>query len=255
MDLITHKKTGTEQKLWIIGDSFTGMRHEHKSWQWQLYQSFIGNKIYVSSRGSRDLQSITDIFLRNLKYIKENDFVIIFLPTLSRIRLPLEEPISDAQLNFDDTDDNPHFEHFIGSMSYTPNDGGNSKHNNLEFPLNEVHESYWQESETDFLKTPNIIKFINSSDASIANTNEILNSLKTYVPFELYLVSWTNELDGSIIDTKDVITNNLEFWHTSHMEFLETNGERGILNDIHWSEKMDTAFAEYIIKKFPKYFN
>ena len=60
--------------LWVFGDSFTGMHHGvngTESWMWLVYKSFVGNKLHISSKGSRDVQTIIDIFLRNLKDIKK----------------------------------------------------------------------------------------------------------------------------------------------------------------------------------------
>ena len=63
---LKNKKGGDDSKLWIIGDSFTGMGAYHNSWQYLLYEKFKGKHIYISSRGSRDIQTIFDIFLQNL---------------------------------------------------------------------------------------------------------------------------------------------------------------------------------------------
>ncbi len=70
--MLEPKLEGTEQKLWIFGDSFSGQYFEKNSWQWILYQKFVGKKIYISSRGSRDTQTIIDIFLRNLHHQRIN---------------------------------------------------------------------------------------------------------------------------------------------------------------------------------------
>lgn len=37
-----YKTIGTEQKLWIIGDSFTDIPFEDESWQYQLYKNTKG---------------------------------------------------------------------------------------------------------------------------------------------------------------------------------------------------------------------
>ena len=52
-------------KLWIIGDSFTGSGDKtYLSWTELLIKKFKGDSYYVSSKSSRDFQTIFDIFLR-----------------------------------------------------------------------------------------------------------------------------------------------------------------------------------------------
>lgn len=257
MNEMIPKETGTEQKLWIIGDSFTGMRHLNESWAWKLYQSFVGKHVYVSSRGTRDYQTVIDIFLRKLKYIKKDDFVILFLPTLSRFRLPLDTPLLDEEWCSDSMNfgiKNKNLDYFIGGSLYASNDESIIQ-KKLEFPLNTISNKQWANDSTDKLLSPaDIIKSINVSNASIKNSNEILDSLKKSLPFQLYLVSWENELDEKIVDTKDIITNNIGFWETLDVEFVETNGKSGKKYDVHWSKKMDSHFADYIMKTYPHFF-
>ena len=50
------------RKIWIIGDSFTGSYPN--AWIFKVCEQFIGEDYYVSSKGSRDTQTIIDIFLR-----------------------------------------------------------------------------------------------------------------------------------------------------------------------------------------------
>ena len=61
-----------DRKLWVIGDSFAGMYPDN--WIEELVKHFNGNDWYVSSNGGRDVQTIIDIFLRNLKSIKKDDY-------------------------------------------------------------------------------------------------------------------------------------------------------------------------------------
>ena len=60
-----------EKKLWIIGDSFTGLYED--TWVKILCDNFKGN-YFVSSQSSRDFQSVLDCFLRKLKDIKPLTF-------------------------------------------------------------------------------------------------------------------------------------------------------------------------------------
>jgi hypothetical protein len=263
---LLNKSTGTDAKLWIIGDSFAGMSGFDKSWQYQLYSNFIGKHIYVSSRGSRDIQTIFDIFLRNLYRIKPNDFVILMFPTLSRFRLPLKTPYMDVEWSNTmelDKKDGTNTNSFIGNLAYRSIEdiapiGEEELHKQqfeLEFPLNTIEKSIFQPN--DPYKQPNfanITQMINCSNVIVNNWNSILKSIKSYVSFNITYYSWTNELDSSFINTKDIITKECGMWHTLHDEFIDTNGKAGVYLDGHWSENMNIKFAEHIIKNYPQYF-
>jgi hypothetical protein len=254
----------TDSKLWIIGDSFTGMRHENDSWPFILKESFIGRRTYVSSDGSRDIQTIIDIFLKNLHNIKQNDFVILMLPTTARFRLPLENPNVDTQ--FPDSEEGYYESLFIGNTRYDSieelikmkdysfYDFQIYEQCKLEFPLSELDIDVFRDIVNPKSFT-SIIKSINASKASIRNYNEILNSFKNYFPFKIELYSWIDELDETIVQTKKIITNKCGLWHTDWEDFIETNGESGKHGDSHWSKKMDKTFANMVIKENPKYFN
>ena len=103
------------RKLWIIGDSFTGTHP--KTWTFKICEQFIGEHYYVSSQGSRDIQTIFDIFLHKLHKIQPNDIVILFLPTLSRFRLPLETPYIDVEWS-DDLDNKNRYKYELNDWKY-----------------------------------------------------------------------------------------------------------------------------------------
>jgi hypothetical protein len=256
----------TNQKLWIFGDSFNEVRGEHP-WQKILYKNFLGKDVYASGKGSRDLQTVFDIFLQKLQFIKPEDFVIIFFPTLIRFRLPLENPYVDVAFSNDicgDLVDGTNKQSMIGNpvyvsiMSDMSGDTEMERIKNeikLEYPLNEIDPQQFAPMAAD--KKPNfanITEFINTSSASVNNWNIILKSIQSYVPFKLLYYSWTNELDSNIVDTKSVITNDLGMWHTLMDEYNETSGKSGEPCNVHWSDKMSYAFAMNIIKKYPEYF-
>jgi hypothetical protein len=237
-----------------------------KSWQYQLYSNFIGKHMYISSRGSRDIQTIFDIFLRNLHKIKPNDFVILIFPTLSRFRLPLKTPYIDVEWSDNmelDKKDGTNTNVFIGHSGYNvirdiPPIGEEELHKQqfeLEFPLNMIEGSVFQPNDPS--KEPNfanINQMINCSNGMVNNWNSILKSIQSYVPFNVTYYSWTNELDSSFVNTKDVITKECGMWHTLHDEFTDTNGQTGVYFDVHWSNKMNEAFFKNIIKSYPQYF-
>ena len=99
------------------------------------------------------------------------------------------------------------------------------------------------------------MQMINSSKVFTNNWNLILKSIQSYVPFKLLYYSWENELDSSIVNTRDVITDELGIWETLEDVWKNTNGERGDKADGHWSEDMNIKFAKHIIKSYPQYFD
>jgi len=243
-------------KLWIIGDSFTGFGNRpNKNWVQQVSDKFKGESFIVKSKPSRDFQTILDIFLRNLKNISKDDFVILVVPTLSRVRLPRYEKAWDIEytnlkIEFETIDtwegDNSHFDYFIGSKSYrkeTPF---------LDFRL---AEPFFELEDDEVDKMIQTTEIINDSDASKENYIEILKSLKEYLPFEIFIWSWNNEIESDIIINKNQIEKEIGFWHTIYDEWKETNGLVGTEGDHHFSKKMHNAFANYLINKFPQFFN
>lgn len=250
------KTIGTEQKLWIIGDSFADLPFGDECWGYILYKNFVGKYMHVSTKSSRDVQNIIDIFLRNLKNINNEDLVILFLPTLARHRLPLEFPTIDrCGTHLEDYTSKEHLDYFVGGTMYEASKQNDKNLIELEFPLNQIELSILA---TDKIRnqfnTGNIINLINSSNASINNTNEILKSLKSYLPFEFYIVSWTNELDDKVVDTKDIIKNKTGIWETLNDEYLKTDGVGGTMGDVHWTKNMHKLFANYVINKFTQFF-
>lgn len=231
-------------KLWIIGDSFTGGSVDKQSaWVEIAAKKFKGENYYVSSKGSRDVQTIIDIFLRNLQNIKEEDFVILVIPTLIRTRLPLQTPAYDVEIsNF--INKQKTFDYFIGTHSYSEK----MEHCRLEEPFTNI-------SESEVNKQCGVWSIVNSSTASKNNYLQILKSLKEYLPFEMFIWSWENELDSDLIVCKKQIESEIGYWHTLGDEWYETNGEVGQTGDHHFSPKMHKAFAEYLTLKFPQFFN
>jgi len=236
-------------KLWIIGDSFTGGSGMEKRSHWPeiLCDKFKGEKYYVSSKGSRDFQTILDIFLRNLKNIKNDDFVIIVAPTLSRIRVPLETPSLDVEYSneyFLEKEKQKCLDYFVGARSYRKD----SETTKLESPLTGIEEKIIHSNDE-------LGYIVNSSNASKENYIQIIKSFKQYFPFEIYIWSWKNEIVCDEVETKNKIKERIGFWHTLYDLWEETNGVEGVEGDTHWSLKMHKAFADYLIAKFPQFFN
>jgi len=253
------------RKLWIIGDSFTGT--SPNSWTFKICEQFIGEHYYVSSRGSRDIQTIFDIFLHKLCKIQPNDIVILFLPTLSRFRLPLETPYIDVEWT-DDLDNkitDINMNSMIGNMAYVsisndvPSIGEEELHKKqltLEWPLNHINPNMFEPTPPD--TEPNfasISQMINTSNAFVDNWNRILKSVQSYVPFKLLYYSWTDEYHSDCVVGKSEIISNLGFWESLDDAWKETSGKQGVKDDFHWSPKMHESFANYIIQTNSEYFN
>jgi hypothetical protein len=238
------------KKIWIIGDSFTGSYPN--AWIFKVCEQFIGEEYYVSSKGSRDTQTIIDIFLRKLSFINSNDFVILFLPTSERVRLPLLNPIMDVEHSnkcVKSIDKEKHLDYFVGSNSYIPTNASTK----LEPPLTELNKSLLDSQ--NYHLNLNLFKIVNTSKASINNFSEIIKSLQSYVPFKLLCYSWTDEYHSDCVIGKSEITSNLGFWETWNDVWQETHGEYGIEGDHHFSLKMHESFANYIIQTNSEYFN
>lgn len=247
-------------KIWIFGDSFTGSSTDRQSaWTEIVIKKFKGKNHHVSSKGSRDVQTIIDIFLRNLKDIKPEDLVILFLPTTARYRLPRIEPIVDVEKSNKLTTLKQKEEHleFFSHLKFS--DDGKSI---LEYPLGLIDETKWHFSpplETNSAEInftyADVLSIIAGSNAMKNNLNEILFSFKNYFPFGIALFSWTDEYDENNVIGKKQLTNEIGFWHTLRDLYEETNGEYGGMGDAHFSPKMHKAFADYLIVKFPQFFN
>jgi len=242
-------------RLWIIGDSFTGSGQiPNKNWVDQLSDKFKGESFIVKSKPSRDFQTILDIFLRSLKNISKDDFVILVVPSLSRVRLPRYEKAWDIEYtnikaqwgNNDLWKDDNHFDYFMGSKSYRKE---------VTCLQSRLAEPFFELEDDEVDKMIQTTEIINASDASKENYIEILKSLKEYLPFEIFIWSWNNEIESDIIINKNQIEKEIGFWQTSFDEWIETNGLEGTKGDHHFSKKMHNAFANYLINKFPQFFN
>jgi hypothetical protein len=254
-------------KLWIIGDSFTMRdigRYGENSWVEICSKAFKDGNYYVSSMGSRDIQTVFDIFLENLHKIKPNDFVILMLPTLTRFRLPLANPYIDCVYTSDiGPGGNPkhtNFNSMIGDKMYTSiidtiTSVNLTNEKALEWPLNQIDpKMFVPNGDIRYPNLADIMHLINSSKVMTNNWNSILKSIKSYAQFKLLCYSWTNELDPLVVNTRDIITDRLGVWETLKGVWNKTNGEKGDKNDLHWSEDMNIRFAEDIIKSYPQYF-
>lgn len=268
--------------FWVFGDSFASTAFEGYDWFGNLTESFKGKNYYNNFCDARDTQTIMDSFYRNLQNIKNDSFVVIWLPSLARLRYPKKEELFETMceasydtngetengipLNFDVTE---YFNHW----PYENYPEGTAR-KELDYPFNTfdyfdlnvmdtVNYTYYDEiggyevfRKLNFgVSPPDFYKFIQVSKASQKNWNSIFKSLKNFCNFEILFVSWTDEYDTENVVGKTQLTKELGMWHTKDDEYNESNGTEGIQYDEHFSKKMNDSFSEWIIKKYPKYFN
>jgi hypothetical protein len=256
-----------DNTLWIFGDSFADEDFwGSNSWPQLLIKSFYSknkhispkktkifcddrrdNPLYVRySQPSIDVHTIIETFLANLYQIKENDFVVIVLPTISRVRIPIIDffpPKTQTNKRIDDR-----YNRFLFEGESHLDYQRKETRDLIESPINLMDYN-------EYLKIIEGMLLFNSSDAELDSINKVLYSLKKSFNFGIYLMSWEDELDSTIVDTRDVLTEKIGFWET-----LANLYERGddvpenYKNNFHWSERMDGAVANYIIKTYPKYF-
>ncbi len=228
-------------KLWIIGDSFAENTPPPninlQTWVNIISEKYKGESVGISCRASRDFQTILDMFLKNLKNISIDDFVILIIPSLNRVRLPLEKPRKDIVSDY-----------FIGDKSY--NENSLDENGKLEYPLSELKGN---EFKNDL--SVGIWSITNASNSSKNNYLDIIQSLKEYLPFNIFVWSWSDEINSELVLNKSDIIKELGFWKTLNDVWIETNGNDGIGGDLHWSNETHTAFANYLIVKFPQFFN
>lgn len=245
---VIYNTNNTKRKLWVIGDSFTGVRKDY--WIPHILKYFDGNTHYVSSAGSRDMQTVLDIFLRNLHRIDKDDLVILCIPTIQRVRLPRKKPIEDVELSNElllAKDKEEYKDYFIGLFNYQEN----VELKELEEPLTGITSEQLHDKNSEF--NPKMTYIVNMSNANKLNFEEIIKSLKIYLPFKLYTFSWSNDFNNEIIECRNLLSSKFN-WETLHDEYCKTNGQSGSRDDGHWSKNTHFEFTKYIISKYPEYF-
>jgi hypothetical protein len=271
----------TNQRLWIFGDSFAMALHASLSWQTLLRNKFVGKDVIVTGRGGRDIQTIIDLFLKSLHLINDDDYVIIIIPTSSRVRYPLNEAVFELELDsryltIDGLDNSM----ADGFTAYYPfiSDHKEIK-SKLMFPLNIMdddmiedvgentrgREPYYGEVEIkNFLKKKSKLSysemctFINTSKTVLENYNNQFYSFSKTFKFDINFLSWCNDFeifDDSVVICNNQIERDAGKLQTQHELYIESDGKYGKHGDLHWSELGNKKFSEYIIKNNSKYFN
>lgn len=277
-------------ELWVFGDSFASSTIQHdefgihysSDWFSLLAKEFLGDLWFNEYCPARDVQTIMDNFYKNLHNIKEDSLVIVWLPSMARLRYPKKEIffetnseasyctnstniISGEIQNFDKIE---YFSHW----PYLDYPSGIARPE-LDFPFDSfdfddldktksVTYDYFSSFSKQSIKQKieegispiDFSKLLVANNATKENWNDIFNSLKKFCKFEILFVSWTDEYNSQNVVGKNKLTKEIGIWHTQHDEYNETNGESGLEWDEHFSTKMNENFAKWIIKKYPKYF-
>jgi hypothetical protein len=260
--------------LWIFGDSFAEGNADVNYWTDILIENFNGENRYLNSCPGRDVQTIMDLFYKNLHNISDTSLVIIFLPTVARLRYPKKEKHFN---DFLETgwqkrlgDDTPHnFKEYFLASPYMDYPNGNAREE-LDFPFdkfdlnkldntNLITYNYKNEQERfseaiDGISCMDFARLLNTNKATLDNWNDIFNSMKRAFPFKVLFYSWTDEYDIESVLTRKAITNLVGYWHTQHDDFRDTHGSSGILNDEHFSLKMHKGFADLVMLMNKTYF-
>lgn len=222
-------------KLYIIGDSFVrpcdyskGFVPFYDDWC-KLLQSYNPHlELLVDGSPSRDVQSVIDIWIKLLPYLKNTDYLIICVPPFLRTRLPINKSFWELS-NFNSAIIN----RFVGTSSYT------SYRDNL---LDNIDSSLDSIQKLDYQSQ------INASKSSVLNQLEIMESLINVSNSKTYVFSW------DVVDyrfdwmlDKDMIEKGIGFpYETLNDVWRNTNGEKGMFGDGHWSGEYNRLFSVWM---------
>ena len=225
------------EKIFIIGDSFcTDRQNENNNlifWVNELKKNLSTFEIICDGDPSRDVQTIIDNWIKIIPLMNDSDYTIICLPYFRRTRLPLSEKNYRV---FENNDKTFYTNRFVGTASY------NNEKDNLEIWENNFN---WK----TFEKLLETQEMINSTNASIKNYIEIIESLIKISKGRKYIFSWDNmDIKSEFIDDKNMIKNKIGMWETYGDVYIKTNGLYGFDNDFHWSDEMNLKFSKFIIK-------
>jgi len=247
--------------VWIIGDSFVdefGIDSE-KKWSAILKENFKGDDIFILGRGGLDANTILDTLLINLSRIKENDLVIVYLPTIWRHRLPLQK-IHWGK-----------YEDMIGEVTRNKKSHkilNSFMHSNLLLDYREyleppfcmdsviIRDKIHPENEYTSLINPlDFYRMASCSDSQVNRIEKILQSVKETkhnTIFEFF--TWSDEWDTKLIQNTNKIGSLVGVYETLHHRWTLSGGTEGAEGDNHFSATMNKRFANYIMDKYPKHF-
>lgn len=222
-------------KLYIIGDSFVrpcdyskGFVPFYDDWC-KLLQSYNPHlELSVDGRPSRDVQTIIDIWIKLLPYLKNTDYLIICVPAFLRTRLPIKESFWEpSDFNLDIVN------RFVGTSGYT------SYMDNI---LDNIDGSIESIRKLDYQSQ------INASKSSVMNQLEVMESLINVSISKTYVFSWDvvdYKFDWML--DKNVIEAGIGLpYETLNDVWHNTNGEKGMFGDGHWSGEYNRLFSNWM---------
>ena len=231
-------------KLWGIGDSFMenfydpSVEDNGESQHWfNLVRAAVKPEDwYCNGRGSRDTQTILDIFFQHMHQMKSDDVVFLFLPD-ARWRIPNKQE--------NDTFSQKSVDYYVGS--------GQFKGEVEEILRHFVPSLLNNRSE---LSQYNLVSQL--TEATIENYHKILESIKKTFSFKVIFLSWNERYwSNEYLNTKEplvwnrsYLTEKIGFWETKND--LYDRGDavpKNFKRDHHWSMNMHKHFAEFIIKE------
>ena len=218
---------------YIFGDSFTANpshpadNESQKTMFWvdMLKENY---NVFSYAESSRDLQTILDTWIKVLPNMNQDNCIVVGLPYFSRWRMPRDE--SDYKK------ENEQLVRHVG------------QHGPSEIKVETVIRDGLEERLFEN-------QIINSSKASSLNYKEVIESLVQLSKCKVILWSWTRFKEGfkpkGLYDKTD-LEKELGYWGTMQDVFDRTNGKYGVNGDLHWDEKTQKLFYQFIKKEIEK---
>lgn len=236
----------TKNKLIVLGDSFCHeigppyVTKEESEYFWvkNLHSAFNDtHELVLNSLPSRDVQTIIDNWIKLLKYIKEDDILVIGIPFFIRIRVPLhpKDYIIESYNEFDIIN------RFVTHHSWYTTESEKI------YLGDDIIEKEELDTHINFLET----LFLESESVE-KNYNEVIQSLYHLTNCKKYLFCW-DDMKNTIpeIEYKSDLDKKLG-WSTLADLYTETNGKMGRYGDFHWDYKFQEKFVNYLLEKFKK---
>lgn len=218
---------------YIFGDSFTAQpsdptKNESQKivfWVDMLKENY---NVFLYAESSRDLQTILDTWIKVLPNMNQDNCIVVGLPYFSRWRMPRDE--SDYKK------ENEQLVRHVG------------QHGPSEIKVETVIRDGLEERLFEN-------QIINSSKASSLNYKEVIESLVQLSKCKVILWSWARFKEGfkpkGLYDKTD-LEKELGYWGTMQDVFDRTNGKYGVNGDLHWDEKTQKLFYQFIKKEIEK---
>jgi hypothetical protein len=235
-------------RIFIIGDSFCDFHPNNKldfeeksdlhiKWNQWLTWEYPNIEVINDAFVSRDVQTILDNWIKLIPHLKEDDFLILCIPSYFRQRVPLA--FKDWQRN--EWSGGNITNRFVTHHSWYTTDSEKL------YIGDEIVEKNVVDTHMQFFE------MLNHSKSVSSNYKELIDSLYKITPSNKYLFSWDDLSPTSdYIDTKTILTNKMEMWTTLDDLYNETNGKYGYKGDLHWDYKTEKQFFKLIKKIIEK---